>query len=538
MFKKSLVQSIGLFDKVHFPQGYGEEVDFSLRAYKAGFKAYVVPSVYLYHEKTASFTEEYKKKLKKRANPTLNAKYSEELKLANEFVVSNTGKYLKEFRNRISSVYNNPVFKKYQNIHPFSVLFLYDMKSVNYDILRTQLYQINTFLNFGMKVSLGVDNDGKNNFSRNLKLMNVDPKVLVEAIRIHRNSAADADFLTSIKFNKFVESHDIIVGHSCRTVIKLVNMYPSKVKNMIVYQLNDYNMQTVHQFNKTYHKDQVDSCMEKLNDRSIFVVANSPADAKTIKNKYPKLSVSNNDLSIDQSIFYLDDLSAKLKMQNMGVKSNAPLGSRPLYITFYFSSYAYSLQSTAEYILAVSCSLIEQYSKKIHITVVNFGAVSTAETFMSHLNLNSKSSEYERRMKLFRESKLLHFFSGNDLKYGHLLRKTHVFVDVTHGFYSEQRILEAIACGALVLTKLPAGTEQDSDFYYYDKFENVHDTVMRISDMINYSADAYSALRKRYQGIVRQANLELRGVEWVVRTDKLFSSYRANHPAANVGIVL
>jgi GT2 family glycosyltransferase len=58
MVKRELLETIGGFDEVHFPRGYGEEVDLSLRAYEAGYTSVVIPSVYVFHRKTSSFSME------------------------------------------------------------------------------------------------------------------------------------------------------------------------------------------------------------------------------------------------------------------------------------------------------------------------------------------------------------------------------------------------------------------------------------------------------------------------------------------------
>mmetsp|Transcript_9627 Transcript_9627/g.16032 ORF Transcript_9627/g.16032 Transcript_9627/m.16032 type:complete len:387 (-) Transcript_9627:608-1768(-) len=75
MISRSALEAIGPFDEKNFPSGYGEEVDYAVRAHQAGFISYVVPSVFIYHQKTASFTERSKKALKKTANKYLKEKY-------------------------------------------------------------------------------------------------------------------------------------------------------------------------------------------------------------------------------------------------------------------------------------------------------------------------------------------------------------------------------------------------------------------------------------------------------------------------------
>ena len=542
MFKIALLDVIGSFDKVNFPLGYGEEVDYSLRAYNAGFKAYVVPAVYLYHEKTASFTEKSKKTLKKSANPTLKLKYNEELKIANNFVQSITKKELESYRDMISAVYNSPLFEQFNRIHSFSVIFLYDVKSAQSDILRTQLYQISTLLSLGIKVSIGVAQDSKSIFLRNVRFLNLDPKQLLEITHFHPDSKADTDFLTSLKFMKIVESHDIIVGHSCTIVTKLVQLFPNLAKHMIVYQLNDYILQKVDQFKTTYHKDSIDSCTNKLAAGSnIHIVANTDTNAKEFSNIYhPTYSVVSDGLSLDQNVYYIDDLLIKLRLQHLQ-KKGAVENKRPKYITFYFSAASFSLHSTSEFILEVAYALIQHNPNLIHITVAHFGVVDTSNAFLKHLMLK-KNVDTMQKLKFLEESKHFHYFSGNDLKYGTLLRKTHAFIDMTHGHFSEQRVLEAMACGALVMTS--PGIEVNrfeiaADMFFVDAFENVEDTVAGIAKMLfACDGDVYDRIISRYMNIVMKYKLEPKAAEWAVRTNKQFIAYRANHISTSVDIVL
>ena len=54
---RAAIDAVGLLDERYYP-GYGEEVDFSLRAAEAGFVNYVVPGVAVHHEGSGSFGHE------------------------------------------------------------------------------------------------------------------------------------------------------------------------------------------------------------------------------------------------------------------------------------------------------------------------------------------------------------------------------------------------------------------------------------------------------------------------------------------------
>lgn len=73
--KRSVIESIGLFDEATFPHGYGEENDFCFRAIDAGFELRVAIDAYVYHAKTKSFSTERRSELSDKANLILQERY-------------------------------------------------------------------------------------------------------------------------------------------------------------------------------------------------------------------------------------------------------------------------------------------------------------------------------------------------------------------------------------------------------------------------------------------------------------------------------
>lgn len=53
--RRALIDAIGYFDEINFPRGYGEENDFCMRAYYAGFLNLVALDTYIWHSAHASF---------------------------------------------------------------------------------------------------------------------------------------------------------------------------------------------------------------------------------------------------------------------------------------------------------------------------------------------------------------------------------------------------------------------------------------------------------------------------------------------------
>lgn len=58
--KKKLVQDIGLLDDLYFPLGYGEEIDYAIRATNHGWSSCIAYDTYVWHVKSASFGTQQK----------------------------------------------------------------------------------------------------------------------------------------------------------------------------------------------------------------------------------------------------------------------------------------------------------------------------------------------------------------------------------------------------------------------------------------------------------------------------------------------
>lgn len=63
LFHRPTVESLGYLDEDGFPVGYGEENDLCLRMLRAGYRLVIASGVYVYHNKSASFGGEARKRL-------------------------------------------------------------------------------------------------------------------------------------------------------------------------------------------------------------------------------------------------------------------------------------------------------------------------------------------------------------------------------------------------------------------------------------------------------------------------------------------
>lgn len=107
MISREVIDKIGYLDEVQFPIGYGEEVDYCLRARNAGFELRVADDTYIFHEKSKSFGNGNKKALSKQAAPYLTEQYGEMYKNIGTEFESNTA--LMNIRNNYNTYVNNTV---------------------------------------------------------------------------------------------------------------------------------------------------------------------------------------------------------------------------------------------------------------------------------------------------------------------------------------------------------------------------------------------------------------------------------------------
>lgn len=75
---RNVIEAIGYFDEKGFPEGYGEENDYCLRAADADFALAVADQAYVFHAKSRSYTHERRRALGKAGRATLVSAYGRE----------------------------------------------------------------------------------------------------------------------------------------------------------------------------------------------------------------------------------------------------------------------------------------------------------------------------------------------------------------------------------------------------------------------------------------------------------------------------
>ncbi|NLF26012.1 MAG: glycosyltransferase [Deltaproteobacteria bacterium] len=73
--KREVIETLGGFDEESFPNGYGEENDYCLRAAQAGFTLALCDNLYIYHAKSKSYSHKKRRKLAEAGHAVLTSKY-------------------------------------------------------------------------------------------------------------------------------------------------------------------------------------------------------------------------------------------------------------------------------------------------------------------------------------------------------------------------------------------------------------------------------------------------------------------------------
>lgn len=77
MIRKECLEEVGYFDETLFPQGYGEENDFCIRARHQGWSLAVADDVFVYHAQSKSYSHDRRHKLANQADQILRQQYGD-----------------------------------------------------------------------------------------------------------------------------------------------------------------------------------------------------------------------------------------------------------------------------------------------------------------------------------------------------------------------------------------------------------------------------------------------------------------------------
>ena len=142
--KRSVINSIGLFDETLFAKGYGEENDYCLRAGKAGFSGAIADDCYVFHSKSKSYSHETRQELSKHSGVLLRQKYGAELESAAE--VLKNSRELEQARF---------AFARLLKDRPCSILFLMNVRGIGGGIISI-VQEANGLRDLGVAVQVAI----------------------------------------------------------------------------------------------------------------------------------------------------------------------------------------------------------------------------------------------------------------------------------------------------------------------------------------------------------------------------------------------
>ncbi len=102
LIRRRVIEAIGYLDDATFPQGYGEENDYCIRARRAGFSTAVAGDAYVWHAQSRSFSHEERKRLVRASDQVTISKYGEAT-MRTEVEASRTDRVLEGIRIRVAA---------------------------------------------------------------------------------------------------------------------------------------------------------------------------------------------------------------------------------------------------------------------------------------------------------------------------------------------------------------------------------------------------------------------------------------------------
>jgi GT2 family glycosyltransferase len=103
--RREVIDVIGYMDEEHFPQGFGEENDYCLRAVAAGFSLVIATHTYVYHAKTKSYALDERNQIAKASSKVLQSLHGRE-RVQRAIHAMNTHPMLCEIRKKAAVLYS------------------------------------------------------------------------------------------------------------------------------------------------------------------------------------------------------------------------------------------------------------------------------------------------------------------------------------------------------------------------------------------------------------------------------------------------
>jgi GT2 family glycosyltransferase len=492
MFKRELITSIGGFDTKNFGPGYGEEVDFCLRAHKKGYLAQIVPSTYVFHTKTASFPSDEKKELNRKAHMILDSKYKKILlKYKYEKMVARN--QLQGAAANVQRLYDSYSQRYSADVQRPSIIFVVTKVFCLGDVvnlLRSVFYLREQDLEVWVQL-VDWDEDSFPPMPRVLQThfpdLSLADRVAVMSVSSHEFEATDMEYTRALRIKA-----DVVVATSISSVPLVKRICSINPQAVPVYLMNDYPVLSHYATGQEHAAFAL--FLQQLNALrgSVTLLSNSQWVASAIALENPDSKVHQVSSSIDHNLYYIPK---KMLLQKLTKNESAEF-----HVLIRFGG-----TKTIDQTIVRSIFMLLQRPVLIKFRILNVpSSTYIRDMYDTHqIVYNGEAVPADTAMNLFE-----HHFEYIEANYIHhstemsdLYRWSDMFIDAAslREWSRHRSTLEAFACGCI--TVLPRGSMTQSIYEPLNVVSDANDISLTF-DATNANqlyAVAYSILQNEKQ---------------------------------------
>lgn len=455
VIKRPLIDAIGYLDEELFPNGYGEENDYCLRAADAGFELAVADHAYIYHAKSKSYSHEQRHVLRKPSGAALKQKYGTE-HISRGLVVMRNEPALQEVRRRVQAKLKTGLGPSDASRHfPFKVLFLVPLRGGGGGV-HSIVQEAQCMLEMGVFAQVAVPSRYREQYLRSYPNVKEHvfhffnfPRDLIEYVRIFE--VVVATVYTSVKLLKAI--------------------YYTVPGILTAYYIQDYEPWFFEAGSEL--EEEAKSSYTAIPDMLCF--AKTDWICETV-NRFHGVEVHKVSPSLDHSVYYPPRSAARREGTVKVVAMVRPQTPR--------RAPAQTMQ--------VLKSIKDEYGDRVSVTI--FGCESYDPEFLAL----PRDFEFENRGVLIRE------------EVAELLRSADIFLDLSKYQAFGRTGLEAMACGCATVLTLNGGTAEYArhrDNALLVDTENFKEMVGATRELIE---DENLRQEMSEQGILTAANYSVR----------------------------
>ena len=317
MFKRELITAIGTLDAQRYPHGYGEEIDFSVRAAWAGYESRIVHSSYVYHSRISSLQVQERKALISASHKELLQSYGTKI-FDDEHMKSLDQPSLVSMRKEVGQYYET-VRKRYSEMNaPISILFYLSSVGMVGGVI-TIVTEACQMMLYGVRVTLAVPKSPKGKSIDNVRAMlpGISERDVQRLVLLYDNPS---------HFEKIASGYDMLVAtyHAtvtiCEAVVKknptmVLGYYAQDYEPWFIVPLKspqEVNHHALSNKVKGYYDVAINSYT--ANKKRIVIIAKTSWMVNMIEKNHG-VKVSRVIGSLDHSVYYPDAtlLARKLK---------------------------------------------------------------------------------------------------------------------------------------------------------------------------------------------------------------------------------